>query len=96
MGLVPKSNVPDSDYLFLRAETEAANAACAGPEAALAHQRLASEYLDQLFGDKSGLGRGGESRHREREEAMVSIFSALKVPDDALAGDLADLLVCLD
>ncbi|PSJ39459.1 hypothetical protein [Allosphingosinicella deserti] len=95
MGLVPKSDVPDSDYLFLRAETEAAHAACAGPEAALAHQRLASEYLDQLFGDKSGLAHAAESRRRERQEAIASIFSALEVPDDTLAGELADLLVCL-
>ncbi|QAY78773.1 hypothetical protein [Sphingosinicella sp. BN140058] len=96
MGLLPKSDVPDSDYLFERAQAEAACAACAEPEAAKAHQRLASQYLDRLFGENGTEDAVLESRHRETREAMTSIFHALELPAETASLGFEDLLVSLD
>lgn len=96
MGLLPKSDVPDSDYLFQRAQAEAACAACADPEAAKAHQRLASQYLDRLFGENGAEENIFESRHRETREALTSIFLALELPAKTSSLDFDELLVSLD
>ena len=53
MGFSPSRSVPDSEYLLTRSTTQATLAARAPTEqAAAAHRRIASCYLDKLFADE--------------------------------------------
>jgi hypothetical protein len=98
MSFAPMRDVADADYLLCRAtaESEAAEraAACSSRQA---HQRLASHYLDLLF----GLREPAPTRPPLRPaDALRQRRDVLKVPFKMLrpvgrASDFGDLLVRL-
>jgi hypothetical protein len=99
MSFAPMHDVADADYLLCRAaaESEAAEAASAC-SSRRAHQRLASHYLDLLFGKREPactrpeLHSGDAVRHRR--EVLKVPFKMLKPV--GRASDFGDLLVRLD
>jgi hypothetical protein len=98
MSFAPMHDVADADYLLCRAtaESEAAEAAAACLSRQ-AHQRLASHYLDLLFGDpKPAPPRGplGQvNALRQRREVLKEPFKMLRPV--GRASDYGDLLVRL-
>lgn len=96
MGFVASTLIEDADYLLKRAASEAEAAEGARDQrAAEAHHRLASKYLDLLFGpEPRNAPRVGtkQSRHlADREEALKTPLRMLQPV--AGAADYTDLLV---
>jgi hypothetical protein len=99
MSVAPSRPVADSDYLLLRAEAEAKAAEMARSDAsAEAHHRLASGYLDVLFGTDGAAmpPRSALAGHQEssaRRDALLSPFMLLEPVGSA--SDFDDLLTRL-
>jgi hypothetical protein len=98
MSFAPIHNVADADYLLGRAtaESEAVEVA-ADCFSRQAHQRLASHYLDLLFG---GRGKAAHQPPRRSLDALSHRREALEAPFRMLkpvggASDYGDLLVRL-
>ena len=97
MSFSPSQPIADADYLLGRASAEADAAASADqPVSAEAHHRLASLYLDRLFG-ASGQAPQPQSSRRlaapERKTLATAPFRLLKPVGDP--ADFTDLLVRL-
>jgi hypothetical protein len=104
MAFFPKRSVPETEYLLERAAKEASLAdQAAGTPGAEIHQKLASSYLERLFGDQpsdgSPLPRRGLAP--EKRKALLAVFSrysqilAEQLPPQT-GTDLAELLGQLD
>ncbi|HEX8446035.1 MAG TPA: hypothetical protein VF649_05410 [Sphingomonas sp.] len=102
MGFSPHHPVPDSEYLLARAEAEVALAMEARTEqAAEAHHRLASVYLDKLFGQPGASGpcdRRGPSAPspatvtRQGDIAQGYVVHPGALPEDVRIAQLLDRL----
>jgi hypothetical protein len=97
LGFTPSKPVRDSGYLLRRAEAEAEAAERATSAAsAEAHHRLASAYLDRIFGDEAGseqaMARARMAGPTKKEPRQPLIL--LRPVDDI--SDFTDLLVRLD
>jgi hypothetical protein len=97
MSFSPSHPVQDADYLLSRAAAEAEAAESAPqPESAEAHHRLASLYLDQLFGPSDSVPPHAVPRRiraSERSEVVEAPFRMMKPVGDA--SDFTDLLIRL-
>ncbi|PSJ36329.1 hypothetical protein [Allosphingosinicella deserti] len=82
MALSPSTQIADAEYLLRRAEAEAVQANTSTSRAAEVHHKLASAYLDQLFGD-SASGPAGAQRPAETAAALRSIFADWPLPNDS-------------
>jgi hypothetical protein len=75
MGIQPKQEVPDSDYLLERVVAEANLAeAASSPESAAIHHKLASAYLDRV------LMEGRPATSQEPASDPVALMSEVLSP----------------
>jgi hypothetical protein len=79
MSLTPSRGITDADYFLLRVQSEAKAADRArSAQSAEAHHRLASGYLDLLFGvGSSTRGPGATLGARVKREALLTPFKML-------------------
>ena len=97
----PRQQVADADYLLQRAEEEARLAGrIPGDPAVEAHHRLASAYLDRLFGGEappsSARARSVAERLDTWREAFQPLAARLEQDATALTDEMAGLLSRLD
>ena len=93
MALSPSTQIADAEYLLRRAEAEAVQADESTSRAAEVHERLASAYMDRLFGDPSV--PAGAQRPGEKAAALRSIFIDWPLPayaDDPFAHMVSELI----
>jgi hypothetical protein len=75
MGLHPKEEVAEGEYLLQRAEAEVGIAdAAASPHAAEAHRALARVYLGRLFGDETEQQRWRPSDEDDDRDEVRRMF----------------------
>ena len=79
MALSPSTQIADAEYLLRRAEAEAVQANTSTSRTAEVHHRLASAYLDRLFGDAASVPAGAQ-RPAETAAALRSIFADWPLP----------------
>ena len=92
MSLSPKAFVADSEYLLMRAAAETAQVTSAAADAADAHQKLASAYLDRLFATAGDLSAAAPKEQGENLDAVVSVFANWALPVDEEGERLAAVL----
>ena len=84
MSLSPRSAVADGDYFLDRAnaEIEAADRS-PGDRASILHRKLASLYLDRVFGERAEPDPEWHPSPREKRQVLASPFMLLKPVEDA-------------
>jgi hypothetical protein len=97
MAFSPSTTIPDADFLLARASAEADAAEYADhPLSADAHHRLASLYLDRVFGDGAAPRPSMAPPARGQAESKRIVSAALQqLKPAADISDFTDLLVRL-
>ena len=98
MSLSPRGSVPDCEYLLDRAnaEIDAADRS-ADDRAQSLHRKLASLYLDRVFGDRPGAGAGSRPSPFDEQRRPARPFMLLRLsPPPELAPAFDDMLAALD
>ena len=98
MSLSPRRSVADCDYLLDRADAEI-NAADRSFDSCAkgVHQKLASLYLDRVFGENVDEGGGSPPTPFEKRRILASPFRLLRpLVEPDTAPDFADVLAELE
>jgi hypothetical protein len=97
MAFSPSTAIPDADFLLARASAEADAAESAGhPLSAEAHHRLASLYLDRIFGAQAAPRPSAAPRAQPEAERRKIVSAALRrLQPPADISSFTDLLVRL-
>jgi hypothetical protein len=95
MAFSPSTTVPDADFLLARASAEADAAESARhPLSADAHHRLASLYLDRIFGNAAAPRPSVAPRAQPETECRKIVSAALRrLKPAADISSFTDLLV---